>query len=377
MSVQNGQMQNIKYVVHGALLDKKKVTPILGTEPLARLKDCKDIIQFTNIPLYMIGDSGTGKSATMKYLLKWWSDARSAQLRDEKNDPTIDIPAFYFQLSPEDTKSSVILGHRIINGTLELVPGIMAIAAMHPYGAIIGVDEITHSTQAMLLLMNAFDGADSRITVGDTSLDASKIKLIYGSNASSHAGNIKVPPSFAGRVISKLFDYPQFDDELLIADDVARRNFFRKGGITIPSSIKTFITSYVREHRSSSWPLSARNIAHGFILAQLAPIIRSNVDITQGIVDEHFTRNSNIEASRLNLAKRILRKSEQEIKNTIKDSATLQKIPEIKEFIEFVSKIGVPRFKEIILQSINFHVDMDGFEFFDEAERQKIISDII
>jgi len=340
-------------VVHNALLDITKVPKLVGTEPARKARHLLKVVENTTIPLYLIGPSGSGKTATMKAVGKVYSHTHK-------------VPCYYVQLSPEDTKTSIFLGHRIIRGSLEVVEGVMAIAAQQK--AIVLVDEITHSTHQMLLMFNSLDGGDSVITIGDRAINADGMRVIYGSNASTHAGNIRVPQSFANRVISFAFEYPEFEDELVIAKDIARRNWLGSTPLDVPDAVITFLTSFVREKRRPDWPLSARNIAHGILLAQLAEIKHPEMSAKANKIADYFTKNQNIAASRQNIATRL--------QIVAKDATALQR-PEIGEFLEFVSKTGVEEFKQLVLSAVNFHVDMEGMDVFDTSLRQDVLSTII
>ncbi len=327
-----------------ALLDKSRVPTLVGKEAKERASYLYRILTQSTIPLYLIGDSGTGKTMTMLTLLKAYSDKYQ-------------VPAFYFQLAPEDTKTSVFMGLRPMNGSMIPVDGIMAIAASE--NGIVGIDEVTHSTQSMLLMLNALDGVNSTIAIGDRSVDASGLKVIYGSNMSNVGGNIRIPATWANRVLGIPFGYPNFEDEVEISKAAAKSKF--KGLLTVPDSVYKFIASFAIATRTSDWPLSSRNISHAIVMCELERKRNATMD-------SYFSKG-NQDALRKIITERILGKA-------IDDVAIMQN-PEILDFLKYVSSIGVERFREIIKIAFNFYVDLDGTELTGTSQRQKMISGII
>lgn len=347
-----------------ALLDLNSVPKIVGKEPIERIKELYRLLISTSTPLYFIGDTGTGKSAAMKKILSLYSKH-------------FNVPAYYFQLSPEDTKSSVIEGLRLIDGTLVPFDGILAQAAKE--NAVVGCDEITHSTMRMLLNLNGLDGSDSVITTGSTSINANGLKIIYGSNATNVGGNIRVPSSFANRVMGIPFSYPDLEDEILIAQSIASRNLFQVDPedtnrrrmiakpLSVPSSVIRYVCSFMSRTRNENYALSSRNSAHALLLLENAT--KKTGDKDSKHIDTHFSKGSNTESLRTMISERILGQA-------ITDTSMLQK-PEIIEFIEYVSSVGVDKFREIIKIAVGFYIDIDGHEMMREKNRQTMLTSII
>lgn len=348
----NTQFQN----VHSALLDIRKVPATVGASQRQRANEVLQIIEQTSIPVYLIGPSGSGKTQTGKRVCAVYAYRHK-------------VPAYYVQISAEDTKTSIVAGHRMINGTMQVIEGIVAECARN--NGILFLDEITHSTEQMILMFNSLDGKESVITIGDRRIDVGNAKFLYGSNDSTHSGNIKVPASFANRVISYKFNYPPFDEELSIGIDLAQRNIVGNKFNT-PKSVLSFFTSFIREIRRDTYPLSIRNISHAAIIFHFAQIIHPNMNVRKNITDPYFNDLQNNEARLIKIASRVLNKDFSQIKDV---NSLL--VPEVLDFIDFVSKIGVEQFKERVLQAINFYVDQDGLDIFDESVRQQIIMGII
>lgn len=345
-----------------ALLDPNSVPKIVGKEPIERVKELYRLLVSTSIPLYLVGDTGTGKSATMKKLLSLYSKH-------------FDVPAYYFQLSPEDTKSNVIEGFRLIDGTLIPFDGIVAQAAKE--NAIVGIDEVTHSTQQMLLNLNGMDGSDSVLSTSDRSVNASGVRMIYGSNRTNVAANIRVPSSWANRVIGIPFDYPSLEDEILITKSIASRNLFMidqddpkkrrliNKPVSVCDSVIRYICSYVASSRSGHYALSSRNSAKA-ILQLENTVKRAGND---SYVDPYFSKGSNTESLRVMISQRILGK-------VVNDTSMLQE-PSVVEFIRYVSSVGVDKFREIIKVACGFYIDIDGYEIIFEDQKQKLLTNII
>src|SRR6267142_2292943 len=257
MKMSNNIPTNNLYV--GTKLDLNKVPPLVGKMPKERASELYKLLMQTNIPLYLLGNSGTGKTLTGKNLVKFYCNRQSKLLGR-------DVPGYYLQLSQDDTKSSVFVGLRMMNGSLIPFDGLVARVAQE--GGILFVDEITHSTENMILMFNAIDGGDSVITIGDRIIDASNLKIIYGSNRSNHGGNIRVPPSFANRVIGYPFEYPGLEDETEISLATAQAKLTSKT-LNIPRSVARYISAFVIANRSNEWPLSSRNVAHALVMLEL------------------------------------------------------------------------------------------------------------
>jgi MoxR-like ATPase len=337
--------------VHSALLNLKKVPELVGTDSRKRAADCAYILTDTNIPLYMVGDSGTGKTVTGQWLCKRWAEQ-------------YDVPAYYHKLSQEDTKTATMLGLRMVNGSLQVVDGLLARAARE--NAIVFLDEITHSTTNMILMLNAFDGAESVITIGDEIIDASGMKIMYGSNKSSHAGNIRVPQSFLNRALTIEFDYPGRDDEIAIAKAICLKDS-RVGGLrATPDAAIKYVTALIRELRpiNKAFPFSVRNIAK--ICLYLDSIAyRSKVT---GI-DKTFQGGANSEATKRRMTLRIAGTQAQSTDQIVAG--------EIRQFIEYASKVGVDKFREIVLAGLGLNADAEGLEFDDEPLRTKAFGMIL
>lgn len=88
-------------------LDLKKIPAVVGKAGRELLQRCYGVLEHTRWPLYIVGPSGSGKSIIAMNLARQYARQRQ-------------VPAYYVQLSPEQTKTSLILGLRLENGSLSV-----------------------------------------------------------------------------------------------------------------------------------------------------------------------------------------------------------------------------------------------------------------
>jgi len=358
-----------------AELDVANVAKLVGMRARERAYDALEMLEECTVPLYFIGQPGTSKTATAKAVAKRYAYLHSEY--DEEGNFIRKCTPFYFQLGPDESKTTLMIGHRLVQGNLEIVKGVLAYAASLPGGAVVVIDEVTQSTNEVILLLNAFDGRESIISIGDEAIDASKVCIIYASNDSSNEGNIPVPPSLANRVYDIEFDYGDWQEEFEIAKAVALKES-KSGIITVPDSVMKFITSYVREMRNPdtknkkeppcAYPLSVRNIAKA-ILAMNARAKAAKLNGVNGHIDPYFKTGSNKEAILKTIAKRVLNKELADV--------TAIGHPDVVEFIEFVSLISKDKFVQIIKRAMNVHLDIAGAGVGYDEHVQRLCSSIL
>ncbi len=328
-------------------MELSAVKPLVGREARSRLSEGMSILENTNFPIFLTGPSGSGKTAMAMALAKKYATDN-------------DVPAYYVQLSPDQTKTSLILGLRLIKGTLKPAKGVVA-EAMES-GGIVVIDEATHGTQELLLMFNSVLDRVSITSIGDQVVYAlPSFRVIFCSNPSTYAGNVRLPQSFAQRLITMKFDYPSLRDEMRIASQIANDEF--AGEVDAPKEILQFVTEFVRETRSDVMPLSARNIASAIIRMSIAP--KSE---TSNLLDSYFT-GGNAEVIRRSVANRIMGEKQRTVASVMGD--------DVNAVLHYVSRIGVERFRSIILDSIMFHLDVDGMEVQSSEIRTKIENGII
>ena len=333
-------------------LQMENVKTLLGDGPKEMARDIMSILKSTKLSPYFVGPSGVGKTHTGMFLVKAYVNMMKKQ--------GVEVPGYFIQLSPDQTKTSVIGGHRLIKGSLESVNGVFANCMEQ--GGIIYVDEVTHATQEMMLMFNSALDRTAVTSVGDRSVVAHEnFRAMFGSNTSRYAGNNRLPQSFAQRMVAFPFDYPSIEDEITIARGIVVDELGRD--TVVPNSVIRYLSTIAREVREQrdNFPLSARNIASATMVMDLA-LKRS------GDVDEYFT-GANVESTRRNLAQRIL-------SHEPTGTMDLNQGP-VGEFIRFVSSIGIEKFRQAVLGSFMYYLDVDGSELVRDQLRADMASSII
>lgn len=329
-------------------LDPSHVPELVGKDAAKRLSRCLSILNNTTWPLYLTGPSGSGKTLMAMSIAKKYSQAHS-------------IPAYYVQLSPEMTKTSLILGLRLIDGSLQVVDGVVAHCMQT--GGIIVVDEAAHTTHELLLMFNSILDRTSVTSVGDRIIYAADtFRIVFCSNDSSYAGNVRLPQSFAQRMVSFHFDYPSFESEFLITRQIADDEC--KLPLTVPDSVIRYIVGTIRMIRSDQYPLSARNAA---IILVLLNLIQDNYHQ----LSSYFTNTDTAEAKRKSAASRIFQLDTEALTmNDLLDKS-------VSEFQEFVSKVGIDEFRQAFLSGAIYYLDVDGLELNQDTVRNTIANLII
>jgi hypothetical protein len=319
------------------LLDLDMIPEIVGGSGLELLERCFNVLMCTRWPVYIAGPSGSGKSVIAMNIAKKYSVTRN-------------VPAYYVQLSPEQTKTGLILGLRLEGGSLVVKNGI--VADCMEKGGVIVVDEATHSMQEVLLMFNSIMDRTSVTAIGDKIVYAHEnFRILFCANDSQYSGNIKLPQSFAQRLVCFYFDYPAAADELAIVNKIIEDEC--QTPCDVPVEVKRYIIDLMRETRNKTYPLSVRNAAIAVVLCYLE-FAAAGKPLDSVTVDEYFIKGSNVESIRRAIAGRI----------GIEDAESIQDLsrPEMETFVKFISVIGVARFKEIILQSFMYYLDIDlGF----------------
>jgi MoxR-like ATPase len=334
-----------------ARLDTSKIPELVGDGPKERFELCMRVLRETAWPLYLTGPSGSGKTLMAMNLAKQYGLESG-------------VTPYYVQLSPEMTKTSLILGLRLHNGSLVVVDGI--VARCMQAGGILVVDEAAHTTHELLLMFNSILDRTSVTSVGDKIIYAgATFRIIFCGNDSSYAGNVRLPQSFAQRMVSFLFDYPDFESELAISLRIAEDECGRP--MKVPDSAARYIVATIRMIRSRQYPLSARNAA--IILVLL------NLGYTQaelpGDIDPYFTDPLTAEAKRRSAAVRILALAEDEV------SAESLTDERVTGFQRFVSAVGITFFQTAFLSGCMYYLDVDGLEIDQESIRGDIENRVI
>ena len=338
-------------------LDFDRIPKMVGDVARTRYEEASALMEYTNWPLFLTGPSGSGKTLMAMNLAKGYGI---------KNN----VPAYYVQLSPDMSKTSLILGLRLTerNGAtvLEPVDGIVAQAMRE--GAVLVVDEATQTVQELLLMFNSILDRTSVTSIGDRIVYAEKsFRVLFTANHSQYAGNVRLPQSFAQRLVALWFDYPEWTDECKVAARIAREEY--SGEYNVPESVARYIVSFIREIRKEQFPLSARNAAIALIRCNIAAEMYGGKDNKN--VDDYFTSGQNVESVRRKIASRVFPPG-----TDIRGTDDLRD-PNLVSFVRYVSAIGVERFKEIMLSAMMYHLDVDGTELTRDTVKNAISSSVI
>ena len=327
-------------------LNVKKVPRVVGTAGKKMLRQCLNVIENTKWPLYIVGPSGSGKSIIAMNIAKEYATRHK-------------VNAYYVQLSPEQTKTSLILGLRLKDGSLVPENGIVADCMEN--GGIIIVDEATHSMQEVLLMFNSILDRTAVTAIGDKIVYAAdSFRIVFCSNTSLYAGNIKLPQSFAQRLVAFNFGYPGHNDEVEIVKRIVDDELECESDV--PDNVIKYIVGLMRDVRSEEYPLSVRNAAIAVVMLALE-------DKVDNGIDAYFTMSKDKEALRRAIAKKVFGKAPTDV--------TVINGKDVQSVIDYVSLVGVDRFKEIILQSFMYYLDIDmGFYDSNDA-KTKLLSSII
>jgi MoxR-like ATPase len=337
-------------------LDLDRVPELVGEGPMERLERLCALTEHQTKPLYYVGPAGSSKSITAMNVLKWYA-------RKHK------VPAYIVQVSPEMTKSTLVMGKQLRNGDLVTVKGCLAIAAEE--GAIVFIDESQQGTQEILATMQSLFERNSNIT--DTSYivyPKDTFRVIFASNSSqSHAANVPLPHAFAARLITELFDYPSFKDEVIITKAIAEDpEFSTLKRIDVPDAVVKYVVGLMREHRSDFFPLSSRNAAAAIVYMN---IVAKHVSKTfsktlakmEDASEDELAKQLRSEwdlSSKSDLENRLVTVY-QHMNNEKKPGSTPQLVddPELRAFVEFVCAYGGPQFKAALLANFMVHLDVD------------------
>jgi hypothetical protein len=347
-------------------LDLERVPKLCGKETLRRFDELYAIMSHTRYPLFFRGPASTGKTTVALNLV-----AKYAREREK--------PAYFVQISPEQTKSTLIIGKRLVSGTLKTVKGCVAQAAEQ--GAPIVVDECSQGTPEILANMQQLLERTAVITDGDQIVYADpEFRIIFCANPpKTHAANVPLPTAFASRLLAFNFDYPSFEEDVDITREIVSDRSFNDLPVKVPDCVMRYVVSLMRERRSEAYPLGARNSAMCIALLNILEHVgngdngRSRVKVS---LEERFRRElglsteQNLEARLTTIYTRIHAKQPDSTVVLIED-------PDVKDFIEFVCKLGVARFTEAVKSSFMVNVDFDSFALDVDQVKQAIVNSIL
>jgi MoxR-like ATPase len=336
-------------------LDTTQPLTILGDGAKRQFIEIMSTLEMTRRPIDLVGDPGTGKSHMLNAVLREYGKLHQ-------------VPAYLTVLDQEATKASIIMGHRIKNGSLEVFKSVVA-EAMET-GGIVGVDELTHAPTMIPLMFNTIlDSGFSFTSVGDVMVrpnQSGTFRIVFAHNRAASAGNSSLPPSFASRVLVFPFDYPTIEAEATIAKKIMIDEVGQGVVTVVPDAVIRYITSYMREIRTLApqMPLSARNVASAGMLLVVKP-----KDDKAQLLDTFTQGGGTLEASRSRIAQRIYWRKHR----TVDELNSKQ----MMDFMQFVSQVGIDQFKSAVFSAMMFHLDVEGVILDEKLFKEKMVATLI
>lgn len=388
-------------------LKTKKKLVILGPEARTSFREIRYLMERSSFGIDLVGPPGSGKTHlgtwavidyTMERTLKNLFEAGLVSTPDRKaltekdkavfaNPPAKHVsPAFFVGLDRESTKSGLIIGYRLENGSLQ--PTKSAVAEAMDRGGAVALDELTHAQRGIPTMFNTILDRDARASIGDLLVEGDpRARFIFMHNTVASAGNYPLPPSFASRLIVWRIGLPGIESEAKIAKKLFMDELHiapvagEDVTLPVPDSVIRYCTAYMREIREKhpALPLSARNVAALFTLLAVLMEVQENSDaqamakgasVNRPEIDSHFTSGNNNALRRL-ISKRIFWKEDAKV--TDADNTSVESI----EFLKFVTKIGVERFREACMQCYMYHLDVDGVVYTSSQAKEQIAATAI
>jgi hypothetical protein len=285
------------------------------------------------------------------------------------------LSAYIHQLSEEDTKTMLIGGPRIVNGSTQTVTGL--VAHICERGGIGIFDELAHAEHDVQLLYNTPTERSSKIALGDYTIARHPLaRFVFATNDDNLAGNHSIAQSLGRRLKTLPFEYPCFESEVDIALSIVRDDLEDTRDITpptlhgsfpVPESVACFLVSYVREMRQKNraYPLAASNVA-------MALHDLSVEDELTGTGHVLLSQEPPFSAQATEaMYKRIYRRIHPAWPDP-KGSDELLEDPACQRFVAFVSRLGKDRFTEAVLTSVGYYTPLAGLGPERDAFRQEL-----
>lgn len=255
-----------------------RLPKIVGKYARGIYSHVKEVLIETRNPIALVGPTGTAKTLIMLRALNWYSRK-------------FDVPSYYLQMSPDVSRTTLVGGFRLVNGSLVPVKGVI-MRAMDE-GGIVGLDEFTHAEPEDQASLNSALASESLklVSIGEIEARArSTTRFIIAHNPIAYGGNKLMPLALRRRFYVIEVDFPPADDELMIVNAILKREY----KIKMPDYWTRFLVSVVRSVRSEDAPISPANIA--MALASVHRLLRGrveydiNLENLSGRVSEPFLR---------------------------------------------------------------------------------------
>jgi len=320
----------------GSEMDFDAIPELIGLED--DMKRALHILNNSRVGIYFTGYSGTGKTVFAQNLAMRYVEGLRRHGRP-------DAKGYYVQGTFETTKTSLIAGHRLIQGSMVPVKALVAQALEE--GSIVFVDEFGHLMQEVMLTFNSLLDRWSVTSIGDIAIVGHEdFRIIFAGNPTTHAGNTPLPQSFASRLYAWPFDYPSFSQEDRIVRSIVEATYKKKD--KVPNAVRRYVVGLYKEHRTPLYPLVARNMATA-VVALNAEVRLAKGGYNFSIEDEAVVRNI----------------------------CKLSRVPDsklgetAKEFSAFLSLVGPQAFKRIIEGAALVSLDVEAGQDIGARDRLK------
>lgn len=230
---------------------------IVGKYAREIYKHVKEVLVETKNPIALVGPTGTAKTLIMLRALNWYSKK-------------FGVPSYYLQMSPDVSRTTLVGGFRLVNGSLVPVKGVI-MRAMEE-GGIVGLDEFTHAEPEDQASLNSALASESLklVSIGEIEVRAKPTtRFIIAHNPITYSGNKAVPLALRRRFYTIMVDFPPIEDEVEIVNAILRREY----RIEMESYWIRFLVSVIRSVRSEDAPISPANVA--MALASVARLLRN------------------------------------------------------------------------------------------------------
>jgi DNA polymerase III delta prime subunit len=363
-------MKKIESAVSMNELDLNHIPPIVGRGSTKKFESMYAHMKHIRKPFLFTGPAGSGKTTFALNMLKRYSLEYG-------------VPSFIVQVSPEMSKSTLVIGKQLREGSLVTVKGCVAVAA--ELGAGIFIDEAQQSSQELLATMQSLFERNAIITDSTEAVrPRDTFRAIFASNPStSHAANVPLPQAFASRVIAVRFDYPSFEDEVEIAKAIAEDPEVFKLPLEIPEAVLRFVVGFMREHRSDYYPLSARNAAacvgymnveatlNGFSESMTRYRTMPQDELTRHVREQlGLSKDQNLEVFLTKMFERIYGKTPASTVNLTKDT-------QLRRFLEFLCAHSAEQLRNAVRATFMVDLDLDTSFHDVEAVKQRIVASIL
>jgi len=305
-------------------------------------REVKDVLSHTDLPIALVGPTGVAKTLIMMRALDWYSR-------------TYGVPAYYLQMSPDVSRTTLVGGYRLVNGSLVPVKGVI-MRAMES-GGIVGLDEFTHaSPEDQASVNSALSGAIRVVSIGELEVKAKPTtRFILAHNPVTYGANFPMPLALRRRLYVIEVGFPPLEEEVKIARYLCKRR-----GYSPPRSVVQFLCSVAAEARTDEAPICAANVAAAL------QVLMVEYERVEKVGREEFrdtfqrTVTENDEAILKGVYRRIHQRDPVSVGEVFEDD-------DLVDFFRFIYAVGKERFTQVVLSSWMGH-------YLPKPVREKIIA---